>query len=118
MASHFKVAAANPHKLQKAIAAFEDDEDESDAADAGPMNVITTAASAAAAVAADNWINKGSKFAEAGDAAAALRCWDRAVLIQPNNSSLHEMRAQVLNEAGRTFEAMEAAQRAVNLKPD
>jgi hypothetical protein len=28
------------------------------------------------------------------------------------------MRAQMLNEAGRTFEAMEAAQRAVSLKPD
>lgn len=81
MASHFKVATANPHKLQKAIAAFDDDEDESDAADAGALNMTTTAASAAAAVAADNWIDKGSSFAEAGDAAAALRCWDQAVLV-------------------------------------
>jgi hypothetical protein len=84
MASHFKVAAANPHKLQKAIAAFEDDDDESDAADVCAPTGMLTAATAAAAVAADNWIRKGTNFAEAGDAAAALRCWEQAVLVCAN----------------------------------
>jgi tetratricopeptide (TPR) repeat protein len=38
--------------------------------------------------------------------------------IQPRNSRLHEMRAQVLDQAGRTFEAVQAAQQAVSLEPD
>jgi tetratricopeptide (TPR) repeat protein len=38
--------------------------------------------------------------------------------IQPRNSRLHEMRAQVLDQVGRTFEAVQAAQQAVSLEPD
>jgi tetratricopeptide (TPR) repeat protein len=38
--------------------------------------------------------------------------------IQPRNSRLHEMRAQVLDQVGRTFEAVQAAQQAVSLAPD
>jgi Tfp pilus assembly protein PilF len=86
----------------------DDDEDAStqpeqqqQAAGPGPGSSATAAAA---------WVEKGSAAAERGDSGAALRCWDQALLLEPQDGRVHEMRAQVLNAEGRTYEAIQAAQ--------
>ena len=63
-------------------------------------------------------VSQGASFAEQGAYAAALSCWDQAIQEDPLNSKVHEMRAQVLNEMGRSYEAIQAATRATDLAPD
>jgi hypothetical protein len=90
----FKIGSSTsrPQKISKCISAFEDDDEgytavprppgqtaagQSTAAEPGPSSSATEATKAAAA----KWIDKGSAFAEQGNAAAALRCWDQALLV-------------------------------------
>lgn len=62
--------------MQKCIAAFEDGgEEDKSLPDNSPA--VREAVDAQAQL----WIDKGSNFAQAGDSAAALRCWDQAVLV-------------------------------------
>lgn len=110
----FKLASNSRHPTAaKPIYAFDDgdDEDEQDTSTipeqeqqaAGPGPSSSAAAAAA-------WVEKGSAAAERGDSGAALCCWDQALLLQPEDGRVHEMRAQVLNAEGRTYEAIQAAQ--------
>eukprot|EP00878_Enallax_costatus_P012136 GHUV01012670.1.p1 GENE.GHUV01012670.1~~GHUV01012670.1.p1 ORF type:complete len:234 (+),score=74.60 GHUV01012670.1:431-1132(+) len=108
----FRISNSRPHKMQKRIAAFDDTGEDDSNTDSSSKE-----ASAAAQASAQAWIVKGSSFAESGRSAAALRCWDQAALIHPNDPKVHEMRAQVLNSLDRTFEAVQAAQQAVQLNP-
>lgn len=96
----------------KPISAFDgDDEDEQDNSTppeqqqqpAGPGPGSSAAAAAA-------WVEKGSEAAERGDSGAAIACWDQALQLEPEDGRVHEMRAQVLNAEGRTYEALQAAQ--------
>jgi hypothetical protein len=89
----FKIGSSTsrPQKISKCISAFEDDDEGYTAVPrpsgqtaagqstdtAGPSSSSTEANKAAAA----KWIDKGSAFAEQGDTAAALRCWDQALLV-------------------------------------
>jgi tetratricopeptide (TPR) repeat protein len=63
-------------------------------------------------------ISQGVASAEQGVYGYALSCWDQALQEDPLNSKAHEMRAQVLNEMGRTYDAIQAATRATELAPD
>ena len=44
--------------------------------------------------------------------------WDEALEIEPQNSLLHELRAQILLELGEDDMALEAAQQATQFSPD
>lgn len=72
----FKIANSRPKKMQKRIAAF-DDTGEDDSSLASSSKEATAALGASA----QTWIDKGSTYAQAGDPAAALRCWDQAALV-------------------------------------
>lgn len=105
-----------PHRkpAQRNLAAFQDDDDDEEEQQhehtQQGSSTEAAAGSSAQAAAVASWMDKGSVLAEQGDAAAALRCWDQALLLEPDNGRVHEMRAQVLNTAGRAFEAVQAAQ--------
>eukprot|EP00419_Tripos_fusus_P023092 CAMPEP_0172728442 /NCGR_PEP_ID=MMETSP1074-20121228/92243_1 /TAXON_ID=2916 /ORGANISM="Ceratium fusus, Strain PA161109" /LENGTH=216 /DNA_ID=CAMNT_0013555691 /DNA_START=1 /DNA_END=648 /DNA_ORIENTATION=+ len=60
---------------------------------------------------------EGKLLAEAGRFGAALACWDAALELQPSGE-LHEMRAQAFLAMGRYFEAVQAAEAAVCVRPD
>lgn len=47
----------------------------------------------------------------------ALRKWNEAISLTPNNANLYEMKSQVLLELHELFPAIQAAERAVSLKP-
>lgn len=117
-------SATRPKKLLKSIAAFEDDDEDATAAGKSPTHIAQATGRVGSSITEENkaaaakWVDQGSTFAEQGDTAAALRCWDQALLIHPGDGRTHEMRAQVLNAEGRSFEAVQAAQQAVSLCPD
>jgi tetratricopeptide (TPR) repeat protein len=126
----FRIAAQQRRttKLQQRdLAAFGDDngEDEetpstSDCAAFGApagdgrsgSTAVTTAAAAATVL-----TEEGAALAESGQFQAALLAWDRAAAAAPPTAALHEMRAQVLDAVGRSFEAVQAATAAVALDP-
>lgn len=47
----------------------------------------------------------------------ALRKWNEAISLTPNNANLYEMKSQVLLELHELFPAIQAAERAVSLNP-
>eukprot|EP01025_Chloroclados_australasicus_P061865 TRINITY_DN8125_c0_g2_i1.p1 TRINITY_DN8125_c0_g2~~TRINITY_DN8125_c0_g2_i1.p1 ORF type:complete len:340 (-),score=31.93 TRINITY_DN8125_c0_g2_i1:164-1078(-) len=61
---------------------------------------------------------QGNLRAAEGDLPAALRLFDQAVFYDPVQAAAHEMRAQVLLELGRTWDALQAAQTACNLESE
>uniref|UniRef100_A0A7S0WSP5 Uncharacterized protein n=1 Tax=Chlamydomonas leiostraca TaxID=1034604 RepID=A0A7S0WSP5_9CHLO len=93
------------------LAAFNDDSDD----DAAGYPSAASTASAAELKAL------GQSKAEAGAWEEALRAWQQAIASNPpplELAALHELRAQVLMEAGsRDWEAIREAQRSVELAP-
>lgn len=61
--------------------------------------------------------DEGHTHASEGRWAKALSCWERALQQDPDSGHLHELKAQVLNELGRAWDAVQAATRATQLLP-
>ena len=55
--------------------------------------------------------------ASEGRWAKALSCWEHALQQDPDSGHLHEPNAQVLNELGGAWDAVQAATRATQLLP-
>ena len=60
---------------------------------------------------------EGEAAAEAGDFATALGKWNAAVALHPEHPELHELRAQGYLATESWWEAVQAAERAVSLRP-
>jgi len=80
-------SATRPKKLLKSIAAFEDDDEDATAAGKSPTHIAQATGRVGSSITEENkaaaakWVDQGSTFAEQGDTAAALRCWDQALLV-------------------------------------
>lgn len=72
---------------------------------------------AANTVAASRLRDEGVAAAEAGDFVLALRKWDGAVALKPDDPSLHELRSQCYLASDSFWEAIQAAERAIALDP-
>lgn len=87
MAFRIGPSATRPKKLPKRIAAFEEDEEYVTAAAESPTHLAQTTGRVGSSITEENkaaaakWLDQGSTFAEQGDTAAALRCWDQALLV-------------------------------------
>jgi predicted Zn-dependent protease len=57
---------------------------------------------------------EGNALAEAEEFQRALRVWEQALALTPKRAALHESVAQALLELGRDWEAVQAAERAVD----
>ena len=65
--------------------------------------------------------DQGNHLAESGDFSGAVRCWNSALGVDPENGILHELKAQVymlLEEERYSILAVHSAQRAIELLPD
>lgn len=60
---------------------------------------------------------EGVSLAEQQRYWGALRKWNEAISLTPNNANLYEMKSQVLLELHELFPAIQAAERAVSLNP-
>ena len=60
---------------------------------------------------------EGVTAAESGDFAQALRKWDGAAALHPDNAALHELRSQGYLATESFWEAIQAAERAVAIDP-
>ncbi|BDA43397.1 probable tetratricopeptide repeat protein 33 [Coccomyxa sp. Obi] len=58
---------------------------------------------------------EGSRHAEDGQYSAAIRTWDRALSMRPTSAVLHELKAQVLLDAGQPWAAIQSAMKATSL---
>ncbi|XP_066567741.1 tetratricopeptide repeat protein 33 [Amia ocellicauda] len=61
--------------------------------------------------------DEGAVLAEQGRNWEAIKRWEEAIQITPEDASLHEMKAQVLSLLQELFPAVQAAERAVSLNP-
>ena len=62
--------------------------------------------------------NKGAALQQLGDLAAALRCYDGALVLKPADANIHVNRGICLHAAGRHADAIEAYGRALRLEPN
>ncbi len=62
--------------------------------------------------------NRGSLYLISGDAAAALRDFDRGIALKPEDASLHFNRAIALAKLKNTIAAIASYSEAIRLKPD
>ncbi|KAK0140904.1 Tetratricopeptide repeat protein 33 [Merluccius polli] len=60
---------------------------------------------------------EGALLAEAGRHWEAIKKWDEAIQLTPENALLYEMKSQVLTILQEVFPAVKAAEMAVKLKP-
>ncbi|KAK3158179.1 hypothetical protein QOZ80_2AG0133860 [Eleusine coracana subsp. coracana] len=60
---------------------------------------------------------QGNKLAEEGKFHEALGKWETALTLTPDNTILHEQKAQVLLEVGDAWRALTSASRATKLDP-
>eukprot|EP00892_Ulva_mutabilis_P002601 jgi/Ulvmu1/12341/UM089_0025.1 len=67
---------------------------------------------------ANRLVSEGSQAAAAGEPKKALAKFDQASFFDPENATCHEMKAQILNNLGRTWDGVQAALNATQLKPD
>ena len=59
---------------------------------------------------------RGSECALQGDHSAAIRAWDSALALLPDNAAvLHELKAQVYLERDRAWDAVQSASKAASL---
>lgn len=64
------------------------------------------------------WQERGSECALQGDHSAAIRAWDSALALLPDNAAvLHELKAQVYLERDRPWDAVQSASKAASLEP-
>ena len=64
------------------------------------------------------WQERGSESALQGDHSAAIRAWDSALALLPDNAAvLHELKAQVYLERDRAWDAVQSASKAASLAP-
>lgn len=63
------------------------------------------------------WADKGNKFVESSMYADAVRCYDKALEINPKSVVLHNNRGLALARTGRLGDAIESYQRALEIKP-
>uniref|UniRef100_A0A8C6SE40 Tetratricopeptide repeat domain 33 n=1 Tax=Neogobius melanostomus TaxID=47308 RepID=A0A8C6SE40_9GOBI len=61
--------------------------------------------------------DEGSLLAEEGRHWEAIKKWDDAIQLTPENASLYEMKSQVLTILHEVFPAVKAAEMAVKLRP-
>ncbi|XP_072310661.1 tetratricopeptide repeat protein 33 [Eucyclogobius newberryi] len=61
--------------------------------------------------------DEGSLLAEEGRHWEAVKKWDKAIQLTPENPSLYEMKSQVLTILHEVFPAVKAAEMAVQLRP-
>lgn len=61
---------------------------------------------------------EGNALAQEGQFPQALQKWGAALALTPARGRLHESRAQVFLEMGDTWQAVQAATRAVEVEPD
>lgn len=97
----FKISSSSssrrPKKLSKCIAAFGEDEEEAFTAVPQPSAEGQAPPPGNKAAAAAKWVEKGSTFAEQGDSAAALRCWDQALLVSVQQGrSMHPIQPVIV----------------------
>ncbi|CAM6097586.1 unnamed protein product [Calypogeia fissa] len=62
-------------------------------------------------------LNEGNSLAEEGRLGEALGKWEAAIHLTPRKAILHEQKAQVLLEIGRSWSAVQAATSATELQP-
>ncbi|KAL2635134.1 hypothetical protein R1flu_006613 [Riccia fluitans] len=62
-------------------------------------------------------LDQGNLLAEKGKFGEALGKWETAIFLTPRNALLHEQKAQVLLEIGKTWGAVQAATSATQLEP-
>ena len=61
---------------------------------------------------------RGAESALRGDHSAAIRAWDSALALSPDNAAvLHELKAQVYLERDRAWDAVQSASKAASLAP-
>lgn len=60
---------------------------------------------------------QGSILADKGDFPGALRQWDHALRLRPQDAELYELKAQVYIELGNVWPAIQSASQAVKLRP-
>ncbi|CAK0780551.1 hypothetical protein CVIRNUC_005090 [Coccomyxa viridis] len=61
--------------------------------------------------------DQGFQKAEEKDFSTAIRLWDEALILRPQNAELHEMKAQVLLEVKQYWPAVQAATSATSSEP-
>ncbi|XP_061118355.1 tetratricopeptide repeat protein 33 [Conger conger] len=61
--------------------------------------------------------DEGALLAEEGRQWEAVKRWDEAIQLTPEDAALYEMKAQVLTSLQEVFQAVQAAERAVKLRP-
>ncbi|KAG5834322.1 hypothetical protein ANANG_G00260310 [Anguilla anguilla] len=61
--------------------------------------------------------DEGALLAEQGRQWEAIKRWDEAIQLTPEDAGLYEMKAQVLTSLQEVFQAVQAAEMAVKLRP-
>lgn len=64
------------------------------------------------------WNNYGIELARGGGSMAALRCFDRAVRLNPASDDAHQNRGTALMSLGRVPEAVAAFQASIRIRPN
>src|SRR5438034_3931446 len=72
----------------------------------------------AGAESAAQWVRQGREFKATGDAAAALRAFERALALDPESAEIEDEVGFLLAATGRPSEAMPHFEKAVRLDPE
>lgn len=65
----------------------------------------------------DDLIDRGKKFLEDGEFDNALRCFEQALLLNPNDPELWNFKGAALRSMGRYEEALECFNKSLELDP-
>ncbi len=68
--------------------------------------------------ASEAWVNKGVALLESGRSREALKCFDRALELKPDDAVAWSNKGAALRKLGRPQEALECYDRAIGLNPD
>ncbi len=115
------LASKRAKLLRPTLQQFADDDDDSVEEEQGPA-----AGASGSAAEALRLKEEGQQHAERSEWVQALAAWDRALALVPHPTGaqrhtaaeLMELRAQVLIELGKEFDAIKAATQAVGLAPE
>ncbi|KXJ22946.1 Tetratricopeptide repeat protein 33 [Exaiptasia diaphana] len=62
-------------------------------------------------------LDEGASLAEQARFSEAVKKWNEALILTPDDEKLHEMKSQIFLQLDKTFEAIKCAEKAVELKP-